>query len=145
MQGIGSIGVTPKLKDSIFQALESNYGVKLPTTPGMDTMACMEAAMHGKVKFGLCLGGNLYGSNPDAQYARQSLGRLETLVTLSTTMNTGHVHALGDETIILPVLARDEEPQTYDPRVYVQLCAAQRRWTHRDCPARAARYKFSQN
>jgi anaerobic selenocysteine-containing dehydrogenase len=26
-------------------------------------------------------------------------------------MNTGHVHALGDETLILPVLARDEEPQ----------------------------------
>ena len=111
VQGIGSVGVTPKLRDSIFQALETNYGVKLPTTPGMDTMACMEAAMHGQVKFALCLGGNLYGSNPDAQYARQSLGRLQTLVTMSTTMNTGHVHALADETIILPVLARDEEPQ----------------------------------
>ncbi len=111
VQGIGSVGVTPKLKDAIFEGLEKNYGVKLPTTPGLDTMACMEEAMHGKLKFGLLLGGNLYGSNPDAQYARQSLGRLETLVTLSTTMNTGHVHALADETIILPVLARDEEPQ----------------------------------
>ncbi|MGN6134515.1 MAG: FdhF/YdeP family oxidoreductase, partial [Aureliella sp.] len=111
VQGIGSVGVTPKLRDAIFVGLERDFGVKLPTTPGMDTMACMEAAMHGRVKFGLCLGGNLYGSNPDAQYARQSLGRLEMLVTLSTTMNTGHVHALADETIILPVLARDEEPQ----------------------------------
>ncbi|MGN6548056.1 MAG: FdhF/YdeP family oxidoreductase [Aureliella sp.] len=111
VQGIGSVGVTPKLRDAIFQGLERDFGVKLPTTPGMDTMACMEAAMHGKAKFGFCLGGNLYGSNPDAQYARQSLGRLEMLVTLSTTLNTGHVHALADETIILPVLARDEEPQ----------------------------------
>lgn len=111
VQGIGSVGVTPKLRDAIFVGLEKDFGVKLPTTPGMDTMACMEAAMHGKLKFGFCLGGNLYGSNPDAQYARQSLGRLEMLVTLSTTMNTGHVHSMADETIILPVLARDEEPQ----------------------------------
>lgn len=111
VQGIGSVGVTPKLKDAIFEGLERDFGVKLPTTPGLDTMACMDAAMHGQLKFGFSLGGNLYGSNPDAQFARQALGRLEMLVTLSTTMNTGHVHALANETIILPVLARDEEPQ----------------------------------
>lgn len=111
VQGIGSVGVTPKLRDAIFVGLERDYGVKLPTSAGMDTMASMEAAMHGQLRVGFCLGGNLYGSNPDAQYARQSLGRLEMLVTLSTTMNTGHVHALAGETIILPVLARDEEPQ----------------------------------
>lgn len=112
VQGIGSVGVTPKLKDAIFEGLERDFGVKLPTTPGLDTMACMEATMHGQLKLGFCLGGNLYGSNPDAHYARHALGRLEMLVTLSTTMNTGHVHALANETIILPVLARDEEPQS---------------------------------
>ena len=32
-------------------------------------------------------------------------------VMLSTTMNTGHVHGLAAETIVLPVLARDEEPE----------------------------------
>ena len=30
---------------------------------------------------------------------------------LNTTLNTGHAHGLAEETIILPVLARDEEPQ----------------------------------
>jgi anaerobic selenocysteine-containing dehydrogenase len=38
--------------------------------------------------------------------------RIGTLVYLSTTFNTGHVRARGRETIILPVLARDEEPQS---------------------------------
>ena len=33
------------------------------------------------------------------------------LVYLNTTLNTGHAHGLAEETIILPVLARDEEPQ----------------------------------
>jgi anaerobic selenocysteine-containing dehydrogenase len=77
----------------------------------MDTMACIEAAQNGQVKAAVCLGGNLYGSNPDATYAKSSLCKLELLVTLSTTLNTGHVHALADETLILPVLPRDEEPQ----------------------------------
>jgi molybdopterin-dependent oxidoreductase alpha subunit len=111
VQGIGSMGVTPKLKDEILNRLQQNFGVALPTTPGMDTMACMEAAHEGRLRAGFCLGGNLFGSNPDTTYARSALGKLEMLVTLSTTMNTGHPHALADETLILPVLARDEEPQ----------------------------------
>jgi anaerobic selenocysteine-containing dehydrogenase len=64
------------------------------------------------LKFGFCLGGNLYGSNPDADYAKHSLSQLEMLVYLNTTLNTGHAHGLAEETIILPVLARDEEPQS---------------------------------
>jgi molybdopterin-dependent oxidoreductase alpha subunit len=111
VQGIGSLGVTPKLKDAIFARLESEFHVKLPTVPGLDTLACMEGAHEGRLKFGFCLGGNLYGSNPDATYADEALSRLEMLVQLNTTLNTGHAHGLADETIILPVLARDEEPQ----------------------------------
>ncbi len=111
VQGIGSVGVTPQLKEQIFSGLQRHFGVDLPTTPGLDTMACMEAAKAGKLKAGFCLGGNLFGSNPDADYARAALGGLTQLTTLSTTLNTGHVQALAEETLILPVLARDEEPQ----------------------------------
>jgi len=112
VQGMGSLGVTPALKDAVLRRLESHFGVRLPTEPGLDTMACMQAADEGRLKFGLCLGGNLYGSNPDATYARDALGKLDMLVYLSTTLNTGHAHGLAaGETIILPVLARDEEPQ----------------------------------
>jgi molybdopterin-dependent oxidoreductase alpha subunit len=111
VQGVGSMGVTPKLKDAIFDRLENHFGVKLPTTPGRDTMACVEGAAAGELRVGVCLGGNLYGSNPDASFAAAALGKLELLVYLSTTLNTGHACGLAHETIILPVLARDEEPQ----------------------------------
>ena len=66
VQGIGSVGVTPKLKDAIFDRLQTHFNVKLPTTAGRDTMACIEGAAAGELKVGFCLGGNLYGSNPDA-------------------------------------------------------------------------------
>ena len=111
VQGIGSVGVTPKLKDEIFENLKNKFQLELPTQPGLDTLACTEAAHAGKLKVGFCLGGNLFGSNPDADYAEKALGNLELLVMLNTTLNTGHARGLGKETIVLPVLARDEEPE----------------------------------
>jgi len=111
VQGIGTIGFTPQLKQAVFDRLQANFGVKLPTEPGLDTMATMEAVAAEQLKFGFCLGGNLYGANPDATFAAAALGKLDLQVYLSTTLNTGHAHGLGHETIILPVLARDEEPQ----------------------------------
>ncbi len=111
VQGIGSMGVAPKLKDAVFDRLQNHFGVELPTTPGRDTMSCITGAADGELKVGFCLGGNLYGSNPDATFAAAALGKLDLLVYLNTTLNTGHAHGLARETIILPVLARDEEPQ----------------------------------
>lgn len=111
VQGIGSVGVTPKLKDAILEKLKSEYGLELPETPGLDTLGCMDGAHRGELTLGICLGGNLYGSNPDATYAAESLQNLDQMVYLSTSLNTGHIHGLAKETLILPVLARDEEPQ----------------------------------
>jgi anaerobic selenocysteine-containing dehydrogenase len=70
----------------------------------------MEAASTGELKFGFCLGGNLYGSNPHSAFAARALANLDQLVYLNTTLNTGHAHGLARETFVLPVLARDEEP-----------------------------------
>ena len=38
--------------------------------------------------------------------------RIGTIVQLSTTLNTGHAWGRGREMLVLPVLARDEEPQS---------------------------------
>ena len=111
VQGMGSMGVTPKLKDAVFASLEKYFNVKLPTDAGLDTMGCMEAAQAGTLRSGFCLGGNLYGSNPDSKYAAAALKKLDQIVYLNTTLNNGHAHGLAAETIILPVAARDEEPQ----------------------------------
>ena len=34
VQGIGSMGVTPKLKEAVFERLQTHFGVTLPTTGG---------------------------------------------------------------------------------------------------------------
>lgn len=111
VQGLGTVGVTPVLKQNMLERFEKQFGIKPPTSPGFDTMACMDAAHAGSMDFALCLGGNLYGSNPNSKRAFDAIRKLKTLVYFSTTLNTGHAWGTGEETFILPVLPRDEEQQ----------------------------------
>lgn len=111
VQGMGSVGVTPLLKTAMLERFEERLGIEVPKSPGYDTMACMEAADRGEMDFAFLLGGNLYGSNPDLKFARQCFEKIKTVTYLSTTLNTGHALGLGEETLILPVLPRDEEHQ----------------------------------
>jgi molybdopterin-dependent oxidoreductase alpha subunit len=111
VQGMGSVGVTPQLKQVILSRLEQRLGLRAPQSRGLDTMACMEACGRGEMRAAVCLGGNLFGSNPDAKFATASIAKLDLIAYLSTTLNTGHAWGNGKETLILPVLPRDEEPE----------------------------------
>lgn len=110
VQGIGSVGAVPQLKPAMAEKLQRLLGIRLPDHEGLDTLACMEAAAEGSIDVAFCLGGNLYGSNPDSHFASAALAEIRLVAYLNTTLNTGHLHGQGRQTLILPVLARDEEP-----------------------------------
>ncbi|PIP73446.1 MAG: histidine kinase [Nitrospinae bacterium CG22_combo_CG10-13_8_21_14_all_47_10] len=111
VQGIGSMGVTPALKQAVLRNLESKFPVTLPTEAGLDTLACMSAANNREIDFACHLGGNLYGSNPDSRFAETALAKIGFTLFLNTTLNQGHFRGRGRTSLILPVLARDEEPE----------------------------------
>jgi len=111
VQGMGSMAVTPTLKKAVFDRM-TDEGVSVPTTKGYDTLACIHAAQNSDMDFAFCLGGNLYGSNPDSLATADAFSKIDTVVYASTALNTGHAWGTGKETIILPVLARDEEKQS---------------------------------
>jgi molybdopterin-dependent oxidoreductase alpha subunit len=111
VQGIGTIGFTPQLKQEFMDNLESAYGIRLPTGEGMDTLACMETAHAGGFDFAWNLGGNLYGSNPDSHFAEEAMSKIGFALYMNTTLNPSHFQGRGKTTLILPVLARDEEPE----------------------------------
>ncbi len=110
VQGIGSMGFTPKLKQSIFDNLESRFNLHLPRDKGLDTLSCMESAHEGRFDFVWNLGGNLFGSNPDSLFAQKALSQVNFVLYMNTTLNQGHFRGRGQTTLLLPVLARDEEP-----------------------------------
>ncbi|MCP4551941.1 MAG: FdhF/YdeP family oxidoreductase [Bacteroidetes bacterium] len=111
VQGIGSVGVTPALKERFFNNIEKHIEVQLPTVSGMDTLACMKASHDGKIELAFLLGGNLYQSNPDTQFAEKALNAIPFKIYLNTTLNHGHFYGVDKEVLILPVAARDEEQQ----------------------------------
>ena len=111
VQGIGTVGVVPKLKPEIAEKISSVMNFELPTQEGMDTFACIEAAHRGDIDFTFIIGGNLYGANPNQKWASESLRKIKFITYLSTTLNKGHFFGRGKSTLILPVLARDEEKQ----------------------------------
>lgn len=111
IQGVGSMGFTPKLKDAIFENLQSTLNIRLPTQAGMDTMSSMEASHRGEIDFAWMLGGNLYASNPDATFAAEALDHIPFKIYINSTINTSHLHGISGEVIVLPVRVRDEEQQ----------------------------------
>jgi molybdopterin-dependent oxidoreductase alpha subunit len=111
VQGVGSMGVTPKLKQALLHNIESDLGIKLPTEKGLDTMACMQAALKGDFDMAVLLGGNLYAANPDTQFSKRALNNIPLKIYVSSCLNQGHVNGVGQEIIILPVAVRDEERQ----------------------------------
>ena len=76
VQGMGSLGVAPRLKETVLENLQAHFGVTLPEEEGLDTLACIERAHAGGIDAALCLGGNLFGSNPTRRLPARRFARL---------------------------------------------------------------------
>jgi molybdopterin-dependent oxidoreductase alpha subunit len=112
IQGLGTIGLKPVLPDQVFKRIEQAFNIKLPDTPGMDTLSCLDAAHRGEIDFAMMMGGNLFAASPDRTFTNEALNNIGLKVFLTTTLNLGHVTGMGSSaSLILPVTARDEEWQ----------------------------------
>ncbi|NND68073.1 MAG: FdhF/YdeP family oxidoreductase, partial [Halioglobus sp.] len=112
VQGIGTIGVKPVLPEDVFQRMEKAFGVSLPRRDGLHTMASLAQAHAGDVDAALIMGGNLFEATPDSAWAERALDNIGFKVFLTTTLNRGHVQGIDSgEVLVLPVCARDEEPE----------------------------------
>ncbi|SFV30320.1 oxidoreductase alpha (molybdopterin) subunit [Devosia crocina] len=125
VQGIGTIGVKPVLANDVLSRMQEVFGVSFPEEKGLDTMACLKRAEAGSVDAAVIMGGNLWAATPDTAFSSRAMGAIGFKLFLTTTLNQGHVHGLGDgEVLILPVTARDEEwePTTQESMFnYVRL------------------------
>ena len=125
IQGIGTVGVKPALPAIERERLEQELGVQLPVTPGLDTLAGLEAAAAGNIDAAVIMGGNLAGASPDSGWAKAALEQVGFKLFMTTTLNRGHLCGVDQgESLVLPVAARDEEwqPTTQESRFnYVRM------------------------
>ena len=112
VQGIGTIGVKPVLPEEVFKHLEVQLNTSLPTEAGLDTFSALEAASKNDIDFACIVGGNLYSATPNSIWAEEALNKINFKLFLTTTLNQGHLYGIDNgESLVLPVLARDEENQ----------------------------------
>lgn len=112
VQGIGTIGVKPVLAEQVMQKIQQEFACQLPTAKGLHTLASLERARAGDMDAALMMGGNLYAATPDSTWAAEAMQRIDFKCHLTTTLNSGHLQSAGQgESLILPVCARDEEPE----------------------------------
>lgn len=112
VQGIGTIGVKPVLAAQVLERLEAELGISFPEREGLDTLGALEAAHEGNMDAACIMGGNLYAATPNSAWAAEALARIPFKLFMTTTLNQGHLHGVdGGDSLILPVTARDEEPQ----------------------------------
>jgi len=110
VQGIGTIGVKPVLAAEVLARIEQRFGLELPRSKGLDTMAAMQAAADGRIDAAVLMGGNLFAANPNSIWAERALDRIGFRMCLTTTLNHSHVRGADrSELLVLPVTARDEE------------------------------------
>ena len=75
VQGMGSVGVTPQLKQAVLQRFEQRLGRHaFRRRRGWTRWRASKRQAAGEMRAALCLGGNLFGSNPDSTFAAQALG-----------------------------------------------------------------------
>jgi molybdopterin-dependent oxidoreductase alpha subunit len=76
-------------------------------------------AMHeGKLKVFFSMGGNFLSATPDTNYTAEGMRKMELTVNVSTKLNRSHlVH--GEESIILPTLARSDKDMIHDEPQFI--------------------------
>ncbi len=111
VQGVGSVGVSPTIRGALAARLAELHDIRIPENPGQDTYSSMVAAEQGRIRAAILLGGNLFASNPDREWAARALQNIPLTAYISTKLNEGHIRGRGGTTLILPALARDEESQ----------------------------------
>src|SRR2546428_9308988 len=108
VQGVGSCGMTPSLKQAFAARLEELYGIRVVPGVGQDTYSSPVAAAEGRIQACVLLGGDLFPSNPDRAWAVAALRPGPTSISITTQLNECQVHGRGPAAILLPVLALGE-------------------------------------
>jgi molybdopterin-dependent oxidoreductase alpha subunit len=107
VQGDRTMGIYEKPKPDFIARMEHHFGLKFPYEHGYDTVECIEAMNHNKVKVFIAMGGNFISATPDSEFTGRAMQKCSLTVNVSTKLNRAHL-VTGEHALILPCLGRTE-------------------------------------
>ncbi|MGH9360554.1 MAG: molybdopterin-dependent oxidoreductase, partial [Thermoanaerobaculia bacterium] len=116
VQGGAEVGVAPDrfpgglpVSPENARALADAWGAAVPGTPGLKTPAQVEGLHRGDFDVLYCLGGNLYETMPEPEFARKALGNLTLRIHQDLVVNTSTLIP-APLVLLLPAATRYETP-----------------------------------
>ncbi|WP_166980094.1 FdhF/YdeP family oxidoreductase [Paramicrobacterium fandaimingii] len=107
VQGDRTMGIWEKMPDSFIDALDGEFGARLPREHGLDAVGTVRAMRDGAVKVLVALGGNFAKAISDTDVSEAALRGTRLTAQISTKLNRSHA-VVGETALILPVLGRSE-------------------------------------
>jgi formate dehydrogenase major subunit len=107
VQGDRTVGINEKPTGTFLDALEKEFGVRMPRRHGHNVLGAIGAMLDGSSKAFIGLGGNFARATPDSALIAKALTSQKLTVNIATKLN--HSHLLpGEVSYVLPCLGRTE-------------------------------------
>jgi formate dehydrogenase major subunit len=107
VQGDRTVGINEKPSAAFLDALEKEFGVRMPRRHGHNVLAAIGAMIDGSSQAFIGLGGNFARATPDSPLIAKALSRQKLTVNIATKLNHSHL-VPGEVSYILPCLGRTE-------------------------------------
>ncbi len=107
VQGDRTMGISEKVNEDFFTALENEFKFTVPRHEGFSTVESIKAMSEGRAKIFFAMGGNFLVAAPDTDAVFSGLRSCRLTVQVLTKLNRTAL-AVGEQSLILPCLGRSE-------------------------------------
>ncbi|MBY3383858.1 FdhF/YdeP family oxidoreductase [Rhizobium laguerreae] len=107
VQGDRTVGITEVPNKALLDGMERAFGFRPPSKKGHNAIEAVEAAIDGRAKALICLGGNLAVAMSDPQATFAGMRNLDLSVHIATKLNRSHL-LTARMTLVLPCLGRTD-------------------------------------
>ncbi|MBY3530849.1 FdhF/YdeP family oxidoreductase [Rhizobium laguerreae] len=107
VQGDRTVGITEVPNKALLDGMERAFGFRPPSKKGHNAIEAVEAAIDGRAKALICLGGNLAVAMSDPQATFAGMRNLDLSVHIATKLNRSHL-LTARTTLVLPCLGRTD-------------------------------------
>lgn len=107
VQGDRTVGINERPPVAFLDALEKEFGFKVPREPGHNVLGAIGAMLDGSAQAFIGLGGNFARATPDSPLISKALSGQRLTVHIATKLNHSHL-VPGQDSFILPCLGRTE-------------------------------------